>query len=104
MPEVFTVSDVDEAIELATYFRDQKRFDWFRGQTNAEWLPHTSLMRVLLRDESAWETVHRPRVVRFYDWVAHTPGLSDLASDNDAIIAIAQHYGLPTHYLDFTTD
>jgi len=27
MPEVFTVSDVDEAIELACRFRHEKRYD-----------------------------------------------------------------------------
>lgn len=104
MPEIYRVSNVDEAIELAVGFRDEKRYDLFRGQVRSEWLPHTSLMRLQIRDPSAWENEHKPRFIRFYHWLKNTPGLSEFSENRDALFAIAQHYGIPTHYLDFTTD
>jgi hypothetical protein len=104
MSEVYRVSDVDEAIDLASRFRDEKRYDWFRGQVRSDWLPHTSLMRLQLRDPAAWDNTYKSRFVRFYHWLENTPGLTALSKDVDSVFAIAQHYGLPTHYLDFTTD
>jgi hypothetical protein len=41
---------------------------------------------------------------RFAGWVKRTPGLEGLASDDDAILAVAQHYGIPTVFVDFTTE
>lgn len=104
MSEIFRVTDVDAAIELASEFRDQKRYDWFRGQVRAEWRPHSRLMRLQQLDPSAWETVHKPRLLRFGEWLQKTPGLEAIGDDRDAAFAVAQHHGLPTHYLDFTTD
>ncbi|MBM3526287.1 MAG: FRG domain-containing protein, partial [Alphaproteobacteria bacterium] len=40
----------------------------------------------------------------FQAWLAETPGFERIGDDHDAVFAIAQHHGLPTHYLDFTTD
>jgi hypothetical protein len=75
MHEVYRVSDVDEAVDLASQFREEKRYDWFRGQTRSEWLPHTSLMRLQMRDPAGWESIHKPQFVRFYHWLKTTPGL-----------------------------
>lgn len=43
-------------------------------------------------------------IERFDHWVRSTPGLEEIAASSDAVIAIAQHYGMPTSFLDFTTD
>jgi hypothetical protein len=43
------------------------------------------------------------KVARYEAWVKHTPGLENLAANTDAAIAVAQHYGLPTNFVDFTT-
>lgn len=104
MPDTYHASNVEEAIELAIRLRDEKRYDLFRGQVRSEWLPHTALMRLQQHDPSAWENIHKPRFFRFYNWLKNTPGLSEISENKDALYAIAQHYGLPTHYLDFTTD
>jgi len=57
-----------------------------------------------MRDPDAWKTTHKARFIRFHQWLAITPGLEELSKDLGAAFAIAQHYGLPTHFLDFTTD
>jgi len=104
MPEIFTVSDVDEAIDLASSFRRENRYDLFRGQVRSEWLPYPSLMRLQMNNPEAWEKNDKPQIIRFCNWLQNTPGLEEISQDTDAIFAVAQHYGLPTHYLDFTTD
>lgn len=101
--EIHHVATIDEAIELAEEFRKRGRYDLFRGQVREQWKPYTSLMRLLERDQAALPAVEQ-KVLRFCSWLSDTPGLSEIANDEDSIIAIAQHYGIPTHYLDFTTD
>ena len=46
----------------------------------------------------------RQKADNFATWVKQTPGLEDIASNDDKIIAVAQHYGLATTLLDFTTE
>ena len=36
--------------------------------------------------------------------MTETPGVEQFANDTNAFFAIAQHYGIPTDYIDFTTD
>src|SRR6185436_19666248 len=103
MSETTRVANVDEAIDLATRWRDEGRYDWFRGQLRAEWHPYSSLMRLQLRDPK-WEAPHLARIRRLHSWLRSTAGLTNLAEDAHAFMAIAQHYGIATHYLDFTTD
>lgn len=40
----------------------------------------------------------------FLHWVRTTNGLQALASNLDMTIAVAQHYGIATHFIDFTTE
>src|SRR4051812_34590385 len=101
--EVHRARDIDEAIELASKFRDEKQYDWFRGQVRTEWPPYSSLMRRLLKDPDAL-TTQKGRLFRLAEWLGRTPGLEAMVQDTDAFFAIAQHYGIPTHYIDFTTD
>lgn len=103
MPACYRAKDVDEAIELAARLQEEKGYDLFRGQVRSEWRPHTSLVRMHMRDPDALEGIQR-QMVRFQNWLLRTPGLEDIGKDTDATIAIAQHYGIPTSYLDFTTD
>jgi hypothetical protein len=44
------------------------------------------------------------RLSAFQGWVENTPGLESIAVEQDFVWAVAQHYGLPTHFVDFTTD
>jgi hypothetical protein len=43
------------------------------------------------------------KLARFERWIKSTPGLESIASNTDMTIAVAQHYGLPTNFVDFTT-
>ena len=99
----YQAKDVDEAIEVATKLREKDGYDLFRGQVRSEWKPYTSLMRLLEGDANALGEV-RQKMSRFFAWLQATPGLSAIAENEDAAIAIAQHYGIPTHFLDFTTE
>lgn len=43
-------------------------------------------------------------MARFDNWVNTTPGLEELAESADAKIAVAQHYGIATNFVDFSTE
>ena len=91
--------DIRDAIEFAEGLKAAGRYDWFRGQTE-DWPLLSSLCRVPAHgmDEA------RLKLERFDHWFRNTPGLEELAANVHACEAVAQHYGLPTHLLDFTTE
>jgi FRG domain len=73
-------------------------YDLFRGQRN-DWPPIASLWRTLgVARESALA-----KMEQFRDWCSSQPLLSPYFSDSDQLVAIAQHYGLPTSFLDVTS-
>ena len=102
---VFEASGVEEAVELAHQMKREGHYDWFRGQV-CDWPPHSSLFRVNQCEDPA----QRERVVRrldlFCKWAGDTPELQYLLAPERVhdLFAILQHYGVPTHYIDFTTD
>jgi hypothetical protein len=50
------------------------------------------------------ESVRR-RQQAFREWArANEPKLGAIASDEDVLFAIMQHYGIPTDFIDFTTE
>src|SRR5207245_3740132 len=61
-------------------------------------LPYTTLFRSKKRDDAL------SKAARFAQWVKSARGLEDLAESGDLAIAVAQHYGLPTNFIDFTTE
>jgi hypothetical protein len=87
------------AFDLAIQFQQEHRFDWFRGQTK-NWPLKPSFARL---DEDRRERALE-KAERFSLWAKTTPGLEPIAANNDHLIAVAQHYGLPTSFIDFTTD
>jgi hypothetical protein len=96
-------SNVDEAIEMATTFKREGQYDWFRGQVET-WPPYSSSFRIGLKGEDGWGKRVENRLINFFSWLQITAGLEAIAKDRDCAFAVAQHYGIPTHYLDFTTD
>jgi hypothetical protein len=58
---------------------------------------------VLLRPTTDQEHAKR-RLDQFFSWVSQTLGLEKIASDEMATLAVAQHYAIPTHLVDFTLD
>lgn len=97
----YNVSSVEEAVELAAKLKREGHHDWFRGQTHP-WQPISTIGRKVGKSEEV-EQAH-DRLLRFFSWIRATKGLEYLAKDVDAMLAIAQHHGLATPLLDFTTE
>ncbi|MEM6642145.1 MAG: FRG domain-containing protein [Bacteroidota bacterium] len=96
----YEVQDLNDAIALAEKWKKEGRFDWFRGQTKS-WPLLTTLIRRIKSDEyedSEFQVHH------FLDWFHRNESFKGLLDQKDAFWAVAQHYGLPTNFLDFTTD
>lgn len=105
MPDVIPVANVQEAVELAQSFKAKGRYNWFRGQVR-DWPPLSSLFRLRRdADESAFERV-QTRYKLFMEWLSENVDLKYLleAGNEHQFFAVAQHYGIPTDYIDFTTD
>jgi hypothetical protein len=95
----YRVSNVNEAVELAKQLKQEGVYDWFRGQTQ-NWRLSSSFMRL---DEAAREKA-KERIMQFVEWTKITPGLESLVQHADSAIAVAQHYGIHTNFVDFTTE
>lgn len=96
---VIRARNVQEAVALAAQMKAQGRYDWFRGQVQ-DWPLRSKFVRLSAKERAqALE-----KLARYEGWVKSTPGLESLAADTDAAIAVAQHYGLPTNFVDFTTE
>ncbi|SRR5579871_2172888 len=96
-----SAANVEEAVELANRFREEGRYNWFRGQAK-DWPPHSSLFRT--RTDPELQTLALRRLSMFLNWLRKTPQLQGLIDNPDKAFVIAQHYGIPTHYIDFTTE
>ena len=91
------VASVAEAVEYANELKQQGVCDLFRGQTrNYPLTP--SIFRSGVDRELA-----KDKLNRLAAWIRRTPELKSLHSENNSILAVAQHYGIPTPLLDFTT-
>lgn len=96
---IVRVAAVADALTLASRWQESGKADNFRGQV-FPWPPRSSLDR--------WYDNHpgevAPDLDWFVDWLAKHPTLSAIAEDADQALAIAQHFGIPTTLVDFTTD
>jgi hypothetical protein len=95
------VPSLDIAINLACTLKGSKLFDLFRGQTDASWKLTSSYERAGEDEEALRRTIEK--IERFSAFALHKPEMQRYRSRH-AISAIAQHYGLPTPYIDFTSD
>ena len=103
--ETFRVDSIQEAVELAYCFQEEGRYDWFRGQVQI-WPPISSLQRMYLDQGREFEKLYHKRLEMFCYWLSNTPQLCHLLDQENwhELFAVLQHYGIPTHYIDFTTD
>lgn len=104
MSQVFEVANVDEAIRLATKFKEEGRYKYFRGHADATWKVISTYWRKNFSDEQRLD--YRKSLVRFFDFCKKHHSLAYLlqAEYADHSFAIMQHYGMPTNYVDFTRD
>lgn len=98
------VANVEEAIELAETWRKDGKYNWFRGQLQA-WEPASTIERKVGNDLNKRQE-HEKLINRFVSWAKKRPELAYLAEERnmDALYAILQHYGVPTCYIDFSTE
>jgi hypothetical protein len=97
---VFLAPDVEAALKFSHTERARGEYQFFRGQKNATWQPIASFYRISKeeKDESL------KRATRFIAYTRQISKHSGMVYSDDALLAIAQHYGLPTPFLDLTTD
>ena len=94
----FRAANPIEALELARTLQRDGTHAFFRGQRR-DWPLRPSLFRLT----AASRELADQRFHRLYAWARATQGLEPIASE-DCLLAVAQHYGIPTPFLDFTTD
>ncbi len=99
MGESYRVNSYYEARELAKSFQASGKYNLFRGQAK-NWKVIPSIGRVANKE---YPKV-KEKIERFYDYFKTEESLAKYASCIDTIFSIAQHYGLPTYYIDFTSD
>jgi FRG domain len=92
-------SSVGEAVALATQWQEDGLCDWFRGQSTP-WALVPSQLRLTDEEEGAASESRS----RFLLWILSLPGIPAITCNAEAILAVAQHYGMPTAFLDFSTD
>jgi len=90
------VKNEKEALLLAEKYKKENKYDIFRGQKRC-WDLVSSLSRI---DDKKRELAYT-RLNRFGTWV-YNNNINDLFEDKDKILSVAQHYGLPTSFIDFT--
>lgn len=101
-PQYFTdshVDSIDDAFALANEWGKSGECDWFRGQAKP-WALISSMSRL---DKESRKT-GLERLKHYGRWLEWSKGLDTLRTSADAALAVAQHYGLPTNLIDFTSD
>lgn len=98
MGKTYRVSNSQEALNLANKFKSQGRFNLFRGQ-NEDWPLVPSVYR--LSNEKKEKA--RQRLLRLMDYLYSIPETVEYADSADLISTIAQHYGIPTDFIDFSS-
>lgn len=97
--EIYRTKSIKEALSLAEKFKQEGTCDLFRGQVN-DWPIKTTMQRKI-------ETNDKQAIKKsdaFYKYLRQTVGFQHYAEDMDALDAISQHYGIPSYFLDFTSE
>ncbi len=84
---------------MAEELRASGKYDIFRGQTQ-DWPMRSSFNRLDARGRAAAQE----RLMEFAGFVHETAELEAMRGDRSAVFAVAQHYGIPTVLVDFTTE
>lgn len=89
-------ADLSEALALAERLCQSGTYDLFRGQRRTYDLVPTALREGVDLSEV------NVKLNDFASWVHQMPDLSSLHGDLNGILAVAQHYGMKTPFLDFS--
>jgi len=89
--------DALSAIELAKELQASGEYDLFRGQR------HTFDIKPSISRDNVDRDLAYNELNAFANWVHQTPDLNSLHGNQEAILAVAQHYGLKTPFIDFSS-
>src|SRR6187431_321788 len=95
----FHVDSAQAALDKCHELIRAGRADLFRGQSR-DW---PRLAPTLLRSSGEQLDAAQAELQRFGEWAINVPQMAIYKGDVPSIIAIAQHYGFPTTFLDLTT-
>jgi hypothetical protein len=99
MAETFRVENLLQALNLAENFKLSGKYNLFRGQAQ-NWKVQSTIGR--LSEKSFEEMNHK--LIRLYRFFETEESLQKYKTNIDWFFAVAQHYGIPTSYLDFTNN
>jgi hypothetical protein len=94
------VESAAAALEKCWQLIREGKADLFRGQTQ-DW---PKLIPSLYRTSGDERAAVLGELEYFKDWAQHIPQMAVYGGDDTALTAIAQHYGIPTTFLDLTTN
>ncbi len=100
MNEDFYLNSADEALTFCRQMLKDGEVDFFRGQTK-DW---PSIAPSLLRGEVPQRQIAVKVLEHFAEWANSVPQMIRYWGNKTQITAIAQHYGIPTSFLDLTSD
>jgi len=100
MSEIYRVENIEKAIELAQEFKVNGKYNLFRGQAR-NWSVKSTMGRLTSESERNQAI---EKLKRLYYYLGNYKSSTKYIEDIDWFFAVAQHYGLPTAYIDFSFD
>ncbi|MBT5653960.1 MAG: FRG domain-containing protein [Alphaproteobacteria bacterium] len=95
----FHASSADEALEICRQLVRNGQANLFRGQTQ-DWPKITPSLHRIIKEEQD-KAIQELKM--FEEWSGSVPGMAVYRHKKEAITAIAQHFQIPTSFLDMTT-
>lgn len=97
MSQTYKTENIEEALKLAKKFQKSGKYNLFRGQAkNWEVIPTAGR----ISDKKIKRT--KEQIERIFVFFNTDKTLKKYCKEVDSYFAIAQHYGIPTNYIDFT--
>ncbi len=97
MPKTYKTKNIEEALKLAKKFQKSGKYNLFRGQAkNWEVIPTAGRLSKKNFEKS------KEQIERIFLFFNTDKTLQKYCKEVDSYFAIAQHYGIPTNYIDFT--
>lgn len=97
MGRIYKADNMEDAINLANQFKREGKYDLFRGQAQ-NWPVRSSAGRLA---NSAFRKSQEILERLYYFFDTNSP-LHKFNKDASWFYAVAQHYGLPTNFIDFS--
>ena len=100
MTKTIHARDYEDVLKICRELSLSGQADLFRGQT-VDW---PRLIPSLFRLSGDKREAADAEIKRFAEWAHGVPQMHPYHSNDDAVTAIAQHYGIATSFLDLTSD